>query len=67
MMPTRVQLSKGPKKYEIPLLRTSASIFPCAQALIASKHCVAAMFKRTFGLVDLHFNHVRECSVLDYL
>lgn len=52
--PTRVQLSKGPVKYDTPLLNVSASIFLSTRAAIACENNVADIDKSVFGLVDLY-------------
>ncbi len=56
MTPARVQFSRGPRKYEIPLLSTSLSIL----TLLSVTECIAcakrngAIFRRVFGRVALY-------------
>ena len=60
--PTSVQFSKGPRKYETPFLRTSASIFCCAKSWIACMNKAGAKDKRVLGFVDLNLRQYTSIS-----
>jgi len=54
IMPTSVQFSRGPRKYDTPLFKSSVSILRSEQDEMALQHKVAAIVNMAFGRVDLN-------------
>jgi hypothetical protein len=52
--PKRVQLRSGPRKYEVPFIRTGLGITPVAQRSTASSISEGAIRNSESGFVDLN-------------
>lgn len=64
-IPPVVQFSRGPVKYETPLLKTSMSISPSRFLVIAREKRVADIRNRVFGRVDLYNRYHRHTPLVN--